>query len=190
MRFVAVVRRGWVAARDCVVAARDMVVALRDGVAVCWAALRDGAAVRDTVTPRVVAARDGTDITDCDDVVVRGNTVALVRADTDCVDVVALRVVSRLTTLPSRVDDDCVRVRVVVDGVTFVAREIPDAEFDCVCVVADCVRDTVVVVSRRVAARAAASDESSAYAAYTHMPSAPRQPSKIRLIPVIPLLYM
>ena len=77
-----------------------------------------------------------------------------------------------------------------VDGVTFVAREIPDAEFDCVCVVADWVRDTVVAVSRRVAARAAASDESSAYASHTNMPSIPRQHNKNRLIPVIPLLYM
>lgn len=79
-------------------------------------------------------------------------------------------------------------VRARAFGVAAVAFDVRETVADSP-VSDDCVR-AIVVAPRRVAARAAASDESSAYAAYTHMPSAPRQPSKIRLIPVIPLLYM
>ena len=173
----------------CVVVAVRDTDAPRDAVAFCDA-VRTGVVVRVIVAPRVTAVRDGADITECWDVVARGNTVAPVRADTDCDVVVAVRVVSRVTTLPSRLPDDCVRPLVPPDvGVTVVAREIPDEEFDCVDVTFDCVRDTVVVAARRVAARAT-SAESSAYAPYMHNPSTPRKHKKIRLIPVIPLLYM
>lgn len=192
----------------CVVAARDNALRDWDDVSERMLDVRcdvvtpretdalDKLPVRDTdvVFPRIVAARDGTEIVLPDVVAPRDITFDVVRADTDwVVPLVVLRVPpSRTTTLSRVVTDDVSRLRTLVPVlVIFVAREIPDVVVICGVSVWDSEfwRTTVVVASRRVAARAIASAESSACAYGMPSINTAVQYDKIRLIPFILYLY-
>lgn len=159
----------------------------------------DGVAVRDwddgcdaVRTTGVVVARD-TVVRDAVpdvavDVGVRCNTFDVARPeDDDCDDAPVVRADTLRTGALVR-ETVVTVVRARAFGVAAVAFDVRETVADSP-VSDDCVR-AIVVAPRRVAARATASDESSAYASHTNMPSIPRQHNKNRLIPVIPLLYM